>query len=118
MKELLIKFKNLEIDKSQLKTKLGEDLYNVNCTKPVIINRHDLIKVIQAYIDKKISLDRLIEWVNIIWFTDLYEILEKEIDSIMSVLEILETLDEDGVSISLEDFSKMINTLFINDIYS
>ncbi len=118
MKELLIKFKNLEIDKSQLKTGLGEDLYNVNCTKPETINRHDLIKVIQAYIDKKISLDRLIEWVNIIWFTDLYEILEKDIDSIMSVLEILETLDEDGVSISLEDFSKMIESLSNNNIYN
>ena len=76
---LLIKFKNLEIDKSQLKTKLGEDLYNATCTKPQTINRHDLINTIQSYVNKKITLERLIEWVNVIWFTDLYEILENEI---------------------------------------
>lgn len=83
-----------------------------------MINRHDLIKAIQVYVDKRITLDRLIEWVNIIWFTDLYEILENEIDSIMSVLEILETLDEDVASISLEDFSKMIESLSNNNIYN
>lgn len=118
MANVLIKFKNLEIDKAQLKNEIGEDLYNADCSQPVVLNKEDLIKVIQSYINDSISLQQLVDWVNVVWFTDLYEILEDECDSIMSVLEVLETLDESETLITLEEFSKMIKVLSNKGIYS
>ncbi|MBQ7045431.1 MAG: hypothetical protein IJN65_02945 [Clostridia bacterium] len=117
MKDILLKFKELKINKSQLKKEIGEDLYNVDCPSPILVNIQDLSKVIRSYIDKKISLQQLVDWVNIVWFTELFELPEKESDSIISVLEVLETLDEDEVTICAEDFSKMLISLSNNNIY-
>lgn len=117
MKEALLKFKELEINKSQLKKEIGEDLYNIDCPNPVLVNIQDLSKVIQSYIDENISLQQLVDWVNVVWFTELFELLEKESDSIMSVLEVLETLDEDNTSVSTQDFSEMLKALSNNCIY-
>ena len=118
MKETLLKFKKLEIDKATLKKEIGDDLYNVDCSKPIIVNKEDVSKVIQKYLEKKISLEKLVDWVNVIWFTDLFELLETESDSIMSVLEVLETLDEDEAIVSAEEFSKMLVALSNNCIYN
>ncbi len=118
MKETLLKFKNLEIDKTQLKQGIGDDLYNVDCSKPIIVNKEDVSKVIQKYLENKISLEQLVDWVNVIWFTDLFELLETESDSIMSVLEVLETLDEDEATVLVEEFSKMLVALSNNCIYN
>ncbi len=117
MKEILLKFKNLEIDKTLLKKEIGDDLYNVDCPKPLVITKEDLCKVIQCYTNNDISLQQLVDWVNVVWFTELFELLEKESDSIMSVLEVLETLDEDNTSISTQDFSEMLKALSNNCIY-
>ncbi len=118
MKETLLKFKNLEINKTQLKQGIGDDLYNVDCSQPIIVNKEDVSKVIQKHLEKKISLEKLVDWVNVIWFTDLFELLETESDSIMSVLEVLETLDEDEATVSVEEFSKMLVALSNNCIYN
>ena len=117
MKQALIKFKELKISKSQLKEETGEDLFNVDCPNPVVVNSRDLIKIIQHYIEKNISISQLIDWVNVVWFTELYELSAKESDSMVSVLDVLETLDEDDVTVSEEDFLKMIDALLNNITY-
>ena len=45
MKEDLINFLNLNINKKQLQEKLGEDLYNVDIESPVEVTTKDLIFV-------------------------------------------------------------------------
>ena len=45
--------------------------------------------------------DALVEWVNVVWFTELY-VFDEDADSIVSVFEVLETMDEEGVVV-LED---------------
>lgn len=118
MTETLLRFKTLEIDKTLLKKEIGDDLYNVDCPKPLVITKEDLCKVIQCYTNNDIPLEQLVNWVNVVWFTDLFELLESENDSIMSVLEVLETLDEDDANISAEDFSEMLNSLSNNSVYN
>ncbi len=118
MKETLLKFKKLEIDKAMLKKEIGDDLYNVDYSKPITVNRADVSMVIQKYLKNDIPLEQLVDWVNVVWFTDLFELLESESDSIMSVLEVLETLDEDDANISEEDFSEMLNSLSNNIVYN
>ena len=117
MKETLLKFKKLEIDKATLKKEIGDDLYNVDCPKPIIVNRADVSVVIQNYLKNDIPLEQLVDWVNVVWFTDLFELLESESDSIMSVLEILETLDEEDATVSTKEFLEMLAALSDNKIY-
>lgn len=42
----------------------------------------------------------LVEWVNVVWFTELFVFDDEDADSIVSVPEVLETMDEDGVVVS------------------
>lgn len=42
---------------------------------------------------------------------------DEDADSIISVLEVLETMDEDGVIVSEDEFSKMITALTSNTEY-
>ena len=58
-----------------------------------------------------ISKDALVEWVNVVWFTELYVFDDEDADSIVSVLEVLETMDEDGVVVSENELSEMIASL-------
>ncbi len=111
------RFLNLEITKEELKNVLGEDLYNVEIDKPTIVHSQDVICVINSFLEKKISLIQLVEWVNVIWFTDIYTFRDNESDSILSVLEVLETLDEEGVNVSDDELRNMIESLSLSKKY-
>lgn len=110
MKNILIQFKRFEVNLQGLKAKLGEDLYNISDISPEKITAEDVIYAIVEYRTKAISLQDLVNWVNIIWFTDLYEYTVKEENSIASVITLLETLDEDVVFTDKE-YEKMISCL-------
>jgi len=95
----------------------GSDLHNAQLENPVCVFADDVIFIIREYLSGEISLTDLLQWVNIIWFTDLYEYNPKEEDSIASVITELEALDEDGVGFSESDFSQMIDCLKNNREY-
>ncbi len=117
MKAVLSDFLKLKIDLNQLKGKLGEDLYNIKITKPEKVCAKDLIFLINQYTSGKISMQAVVDWVNVVWFTDLYEYNPMEEESIASVMSLLETLDESDVDISDKEFSKMVECLITNTIY-
>ena len=93
---------------------MGEDLYNVPGIKPEKVSAKDVIMMIEEYISNNISLNQVLDWVNIIWFTDPYTYNFTEEDSIASVTTLLETLDEEGVEFTKEDFMEMIDSLKSN----
>ena len=66
---------------------------------------------------KKTVLD-VVEWVNVVWFTDLFAFSDDEADSIVSVLEVLETMDEEGVAITTDELNNMKIALNANAEYS
>ena len=49
-----------------------------------------------------------------VWFTELFVFDDEDADSIVSVLEVLETMDEDDVIISENELSEMITALNSN----
>ena len=51
-------------------------------------------------------------------FTELFVFDDEDADSIVSVLEVLETMDEDGVVVSEDEFSEMIASLNSNTEYA
>lgn len=56
--------------------------YSIKCS--------DIVNAIQLLQNGTIDISTLVEWVNVVWFTELFVFDDNETDSIVSVLEILE----------------------------
>ena len=110
-------YRELKISKSELQQAIGEDLHNVECKKAYCIKRSDVVNAIQLLQNGTIPKDALVEWVNVVWFTELFVFDDEDADSIVSVLEVLETMDEDGVVVSEDELSEMITALNSNTEY-
>ena len=76
-----------------------------------------MIFIINQYISGGITLQEVVDWVNVVWFTDLFEYIPLEEESIASVIAFLETLDEDDVQFTNNDFMDMIECLSNNKVY-
>ena len=117
MNTILNDFLNLKINLNQLKKEFGDDLYNVVITTPRKVYAEDLVFLINQYISSKITLQEIVDWVNVVWFTDLFEYNPLEEETIASVMSLLETLDENGVQFSNKEFMDMIECLSNNKVY-
>ena len=117
MKKVLNDFLKNKLDLDSVKKILGVNLHSIKVEEPVIVCSQDVIFLINQYLDKKITLQDVLDWVNVVWFTDLFEYNEVEEDSIASVINELETMDEDGVYFSGKDFLEMIECLLQNREY-
>jgi hypothetical protein len=113
-KKYIRDFKELRISKKELIDKLGENLISSTTDDPVVINTADVINVLTAFKIGKIALDQLLDWVNTIWFTDLFDYNDDQCDSIASVLDQLEELDEESKELTESDINKYINALLEN----
>ena len=108
----------MKISKSDLQDFFGNDLHNADCRKPQTVNRADVVNAIQAMLEGKKTVLDVVEWVNVVWFTDLFTFPDDEADSIVSVLEVLETMDEEGVVVTTDELNSMIIALNANTEYS
>ena len=107
-------FKNLQISKDELSKVFGGNLLNAKTDNPVVISYRDVIHVLKTFKDGDISLTQLLDWVNTIWFTELYQYDEDHSDSIASVLTLLEELDEADKVLTASDIDKYIEALTNN----
>ena len=111
----LIDFKDLYISKEELSNKLGGNLLSVKIDNPVVIYSTDVINLLNAYKKRQITIEYLINWVNTIWFTDLFDYYDEQCDSIASVLNKLEELDEKDKELTEDDVNNYINALQNNN---
>ena len=111
-------YRELKISKSELQQAIGEGLHNVECKKAYSIKRSDVVNAIQLLQNGTISKDAVVEWVNVVWFAELYVFDDEDADSIVSVLDVLETMDEDDVIISENELSEMITAVTSNTEYT
>lgn len=118
MEKHLSLYRELKITKTELQQAIGENLHNVECQNAYRIRRCDVVNAIQLLQNGTISKDTLVEWVNVVWFTEIYAFDDEDADSIVSVLEVLETMDEDDVIISENELSEMITALSSNTEYT
>ncbi len=117
MQEYLKKFRSFQISKAELRRAIGDDLYNVECKNVCSLSCRHVVDAIQLYRNQKITVNTLVDWVNVVWFTELFAFRDEEADSIVSVLEVLETMDEDGVVVSEFDLESMVKALSSNEDY-
>jgi hypothetical protein len=113
MKTILSKYKHFDVSLQELKSVLGDDLYNVADVTPEKVVSADVVYAIKQYLSKEVTLSELVDWVNVIWFTELYEYAPKEENAIASVMALLETLDE-GVDFTDDEYAQMIECLETN----
>jgi len=117
MDTALNSFKNFQADVNELHKRFGADLHNAEIDEPCIVESFDVITAIDRFKNNEITKESLLSWVNILWFTDLYEYCENNAESISSVMSLLETLDEDGVVFSENQYIGMIEALKNNKQY-
>ena len=117
MNKTLSDFAKFNIRAEALRNALGKDLYHINHVVPETIFAKDVKNAIEKYLSGSVSKEDLTEWVNIVWFTELFQYSETEEDSIASVITALETLDEDNAEFTIGDFDKMIKALENNTEY-
>lgn len=118
MEKYLSLYCELKNSRSELQQAIGEDLHNIECQKAYRIKRSDVVNAIQLLGNGTISKDALVEWVNMVWFTEFYVFDDEDADSIVSVLDVLETMDEEGVVVSENELSEMITALTSNTEYT
>lgn len=93
---------------------MGGDLIAICVENPEKVFATDVINLLSFYRENKISLKQLLDWVNTIWFTELFEYDDNQCDSIASVLNKLEELDEEGNCLTKSDIDLYIDALSKN----
>jgi hypothetical protein len=120
MNKLLTDYKNFLATDSDLKAQFGSPLIQAKVTETEreTFTASDVITAIKKYRAREITLQNLVDWVNTLWFVDgLYNCEESQGDSIASVMDLLEELDEDGVAYTDDEYDCMIAALESNTEY-
>jgi hypothetical protein len=107
--ECLEKFRDLTITKQELYEFIARQ-QDTKC-KPINITNLHLINLLMEYKNGRINERYILDWVNTVWFTDWFEYDDYYCDSIASVMNKLEEIDEEGNELSKEKVNKYISCL-------
>ena len=111
-KELVQKLVNCEISWSEFSSieKCSSYLIELDDT---IINIDTIIvgKAIQCCLDNKYAMQDLLDWANVVRFSDIFLVNEDCRDCVISILDRIEESDEEGNELSYNDLILMIEKL-------
>ncbi len=111
--KLLESFRDLKMNKEELLKKLN--VKSLNDVKQIaMIASVDVIKLLENFKAGKIDEIGLLEWVNTIWFSDTYDYVDEEMNSIASVMNKLEEIDE-GEKLDESSIDLFIKSLKANE---
>lgn len=120
MNKLLKDYVQFLVDDSDLITQFGTPLIQarVSDAEREFVTNTDVIKAIKKFRVSEISLQTFVDWVNTLWFVDsLFVYRDDQIDSIASVMDLLEELDEEGVTYTDDEYNRMITALESNAVF-
>ncbi len=85
----------------------------------LVINVDERIvkNAIQSCIDNKYTMQDLLDWANVVRFSDIFIVEEKCRDCVISILDRIEESDEDGCELSNNDLLLMIDKLNSNKMW-
>ena len=115
-KKALTDFRDFYISLEELKAAFNTTrLLNIKVENPIVVTTLDIITAIKKYRLGEITMQTLIDWVNTLWFNDgLFNYDDNQCDSMASVMDYLEELDEEGVAYTEDEYSRMIAALESN----
>lgn len=111
-KDFLKAYKHLEITKNDFQECLALEK---NILQPEVVYTEDVIRLLKAFKESKISKQDILDWVNTIWFSEMYDYYDKQCDSISSILDKLEELDEHNDELSNATIDQYILLLQKNE---
>lgn len=110
-REILENFRDLIITKQELISSIPEKLRRLPMNQPVEIRTDHVIKLLLDFKGQSLSEQTILEWVNIVWFSGWFEYSDLYSDSIASVLNELEEIDEEGKVLTLEKVELYLDAL-------
>jgi hypothetical protein len=119
MDNLLNNYKRFLATDTDLKARFGIPLIRAQISEEDVetVTPDDVIAAIVRFRAGEISLQTFLDWVNTLWFTDLYSYAEEHCESIASVMESLEKLDEEGIEYTEEEYDRMLDALAGNSVF-
>lgn len=117
--ELIQKMLDCEITWKKAISIEYEDSYLVKTDNGYIfhINTETVIKAIESCLNGTFSHKDLIDWVNVVRFSDIFNFDEKQQECIISILDRIEESDEDGKTLSDDDLLLMERKLKNNMVW-
>lgn len=108
-KILLEQFRDLIINRDELESRVGQDFLKEMNNAVVICNQH-LVELLEGYINGQVTENRILEWVNTVWFSDAFDYCDEGCDCIASIMNKLEELDV-GFVLNVEVANNLIIAL-------
>jgi hypothetical protein len=115
VKDILLKFRDLEITKEVFNQTINKNI-QFKGDLIEVTNQH-VIRLLEAYLNGSINEQQILDWVNTIWFSGYYEYSDEYADSIASVMNELEEIDEVGKELTREKAVIFIEALKNNIEY-
>lgn len=103
-------FKHLKIPLIELKRNVPYE-YFMRCNDKIIVFKEDLENLLTKYKNKVISKSDLLDWVNTVWFSELFTYDEKYCDMIASIMNELEEADEREEVLNDYNINKYLRSL-------
>lgn len=111
--ETLEKFRDLEVGKAEILGILVDKVFRKKIK--IEININNILKIINYLTTGRISVEEIIEWINVIHFSQLFKAKKEEEKCILSIINELKKLDSDINQISDENLEKYLNALRNNE---
>ncbi|KOA18995.1 hypothetical protein CLHOM_27350 [Clostridium homopropionicum DSM 5847] len=107
----LEQFRDLKISREELYQSMHKDVAKISIETPVKVCSEHVIGLLEGYKNGLRTKDTILEWVNTIWFSGWFEYCDEQCDSIASVMNCLEEIDEEGKELNLEKVEIYLNAL-------
>ena len=104
-------FRNLKISKKELLESIPFNPPKEFRNENIVVCQEHVILLLERYKAGKVSEQDLLDWVNTIWFSDWYDYCDEYCDSIASVMDELEEIDEEGKGLTPEKVETCLNAL-------
>lgn len=111
--DLIQKLLNCEVTWREAVSVEHEDSYLVKSDKEHIfhIDTETVIKAIESCLNGRFLYEDLIDWANVVRFSDIFDFDGRQQESIISVLDRIEESDENGKTLSRDDLLLMVEKL-------
>ena len=117
-KELVQKLLNCDISWKDFSAIENGDSYLIELDNAVInVNVNTVSKAIQSCLDHKYTMKDLLDWANVVRFSDAFLIEEECRDCVISILDRIEESDEEGNELSNNDLLLMLYKLNKNEVW-
>lgn len=107
----LEQFRDLRLSKEGLLSLLPKDHELINLVMPIKVCTCHVIQLLLKYQEQSVTEQTILDWVNTIWFSGWFEYCDEQADSIASVMNELEEIDEDGKNLTHEKVELFIKAL-------